>query len=118
MPFTFLLFHIDTLTFRDDTSKPGIAVHHTLDFVDNKITNDGNKIREIILRKSGRIRTDDTLYLVVDDFNVYLRSLKVELERLPFPGHPPRSLPRVPWSESFYTWKISSFFYLLARDYF
>lgn len=94
------VFTVTITDFRDDTSKQGVAVHHTLDFVDNKITNDGDKIREIILRKSGRLKTDDTLYLVVDDFNIYLRSLKIDLERLPLPeGHPSRSRPRVPWSK-------------------
>jgi len=87
--------------FRDDSSKHGVAVHQTLDFVDNKITNDGNKIREIILRKSGRMKTNDTLYLLVEEFHVYLRSLKIDLERMSLPeGHPSRSRPRVPWSKS------------------
>lgn len=68
--------------------------------MENKVTNSGDKIREIILRKSGRLKTDDTLYLVIGDFNVYLRSLKIDLERLPLPaGHPNKLQPRIPWSK-------------------
>jgi hypothetical protein len=81
--------------------KTGTAVHYTLDFIDNKVTNDGERIKKIIMRKSGRQQTEDTLYLAIRDFLVYLRSLKVGVEVLPLPGDHPgrRHRPRIPWSK-------------------
>lgn len=54
------------------------------------------------MRKSGRHKTEDTLYLTVRDFLVYLKSLRVGVEVLPLPDdHPGRKhRPRIPWGKS------------------
>lgn len=90
--------------YSNDTSKPknGTAVHFTLDFTENKVTNDRDRIKKVILRKSGRLKTEDALYLIVRDFLVYLRSLRVDLEVMSLPdGHPGRthSPARIPWGK-------------------
>ena len=87
------LFH------RQNDTKPGLAVHFTLDFDENKATNDGNRIRNIILKKSGRYESEDTLYLLIRKFLVYLRSLRVELEVMPKTDDDSVYRPRIPWSK-------------------
>lgn len=89
---------------REDTfrAKNGTEVHYTLDFIENKVSNDAERIKKIIMRKSGRHKTEDTLYLTVRDFLVYLKSLRVSVEVLPLPDdHPGRKhRPRIPWGKS------------------
>ncbi|KAL4220263.1 hypothetical protein ACF0H5_020670 [Mactra antiquata] len=85
----------------DDTNvKNGTAVHFNLDFIENSVSNDGDRIKRIITRRADRHKTDDTLYLVIKDFLVYLRSLRVDLEVLPLPdNHPGRTnRPKIPWN--------------------
>ncbi|XP_060600764.1 uncharacterized protein LOC132754087 isoform X2 [Ruditapes philippinarum] len=93
--------NVVSMTKEKSKMKTGTAVHYTLDFIDNKVTNDGERIKKIIMRKSGRQQTEDTLYLAIRDFLVYLRSLKVGVEVLPLPGDHPgrRHRPRIPWNE-------------------
>ena len=89
-----------TCFYRQNDTKPGLAVHITLDFDENKVTNDGDRIRNIILKKSGRFESNDTLFLVIQKFLVYLKSLRVEMEVQPKPDKIPYR-PRIPWSKSF-----------------
>lgn len=97
---------------RQNNTKPGLAVQFTLDFDENKATNDGDRIRNIILKKSGRYESEDTLYLVIKKFLVYLKSLRVELEVKLKPDDTGYR-PRIPWRKfcvmSVNVYKFTSF---------
>ncbi|XP_053404528.1 extracellular matrix-binding protein ebh-like [Mercenaria mercenaria] len=93
--------NVQSMRKENSKTKNGTNVHYTLDFIENKVTNDGERIKKIIMRKSGRQKTEDTLYLAIRDFLIHLRSLKVGVEVLPLPDdHPGRKhRPRIPWDD-------------------
>ncbi|KAL3846931.1 hypothetical protein ACJMK2_017872 [Sinanodonta woodiana] len=76
----------------------GLGVHITLDFEETKATKNPERIKEIIMLKSGRHTADKKLYLVIRKFLVYLRSLTVDTEKLPMPDKIPR--PKFPIDDS------------------
>ncbi|XP_076099012.1 SCO-spondin-like isoform X4 [Mytilus galloprovincialis] len=86
-----------------------VGVFFDLDFLKNSQTDSKKTIEDIIIKKSGRLVKNDKLYLVIRDFLVYVKSLKITLETVYVPG--PVELPdrdkyltKVEWS----TWSECS----------
>lgn len=52
----------------------------------NSQTDSKKTIEDIIIKKSGRLVKNDKLYLVIRDFLVYVKSLKITLETVYVPG--------------------------------
>ncbi|VDH96262.1 Hypothetical predicted protein [Mytilus galloprovincialis] len=63
-----------------------VGVFFDLDFLKNSQTDSKKTIEDIIIKKSGRLVKNDKLYLVIRDFLVYVKSLKITLETVYVPG--------------------------------
>ncbi|XP_052103569.1 uncharacterized protein LOC127737076 [Mytilus californianus] len=63
-----------------------VGVFFDLDFLKNSHTNSDKAIEDIIIKKSGRLVKNDKLYLVIRDFLVYVKSIKMTLETVYVPG--------------------------------
>ncbi|CAC5418367.1 unnamed protein product [Mytilus coruscus] len=86
-----------------------VGVFFDLDFLKNSQTDSEKTIEDIIIKKSGRLVKNDKLYLVIRDFLVYVKSIKMTLETVYVPGAvelPDRHkyLTKVEWS----TWSECS----------
>lgn len=57
-----------------------VGVFYDLDFLKNDQTDNEKTIEDIIIKKSGRLVKDNKLYLVIRDFLVYVKSIKITLE--------------------------------------
>jgi hypothetical protein len=64
--------------FSDSDGKVG--VFFDLDFLKSDQTDNEKTIEEIIIKKSGRLVKDEKLFLVIQDFLVYVKNIKITLE--------------------------------------
>lgn len=61
-------------------SDGNVGVFFDLDFLKNDQTDNEKTIEEIIIKKSGRLVKDEKLFLVIQDFLVYVKTIKITLE--------------------------------------